>query len=157
MGSVSLTPDGKVLIQTPPDPHNGKKSKVQDPVDRVHSITSQIPNAHQHWTRSFDAHANRNQKRFRAESVSAIAPSPVTARIEDADDAFTKSTKRHWARLLRKILEVDPMLRPRCGVEMKIIAVITDAVVINKLLSHLASGRGHDPFAPRAPATQQTG
>ncbi|MSR75748.1 MAG: hypothetical protein EXS14_09810 [Planctomycetes bacterium] len=88
----------------------------------------------------------------------AIAPSPCKAPLEDADDAFTKSTKRNWARLLRKILEVDPMLCLRCGVEMKIIAVITDPPVIGRILAHVGSGRGHDPFErARAPHAAKTG
>lgn len=157
IGSVSLTPDGQVLIRTPTDPRTGEESKLLDPLEWVHSITSQIPDARQHLTRAYGAYANRNQKRYRATDVAGIAPSPARVPIEDADDAFTKTKKRNWARLLRKILEVDPMVCLRCGVEMTIIAVITDPLVVDKILAHLGSGRGHDPFEPRAPPVAKTG
>jgi hypothetical protein len=52
MGSVSITPEGQVLISTPPDPHSGEESKLLDPLEWGHSITSQIPDAHHHMTRA---------------------------------------------------------------------------------------------------------
>jgi len=52
IGAVSLTPEGKVLICAPPDPQTGQTSSLHDPLDWLHSITSQIPDAHQHLTRA---------------------------------------------------------------------------------------------------------
>lgn len=49
------------------------------------------------------------------------------------------------------------MVCPRCGLEMKIVAVITDARVIDRILAHVSSGRGYDPFEPRAPPAKKTG
>jgi len=31
-----------------------------------------------------------------------------------------------WARLIAKVYEIDPLVCPRCGSEMRLIAVITD-------------------------------
>ncbi len=42
-----------------------------------------------------------------------------------------------WALLLARIYEVLPLLCPRCGGEMRIIAFITEAVVIREILGHL--------------------
>lgn len=52
--------------------------------------------------------------------------------------------------------EVDPMLCP-CGGKMKIVSVITDPRVVDRILRHLESRacRGRDPFQPRPPP--QTG
>jgi hypothetical protein len=58
---------------------------------------------------------------------------------------------------MRKILEIDPMVCHRCGVEMKIIAVITDPHAVDMILAQVGSGRGHDPFEPRAPPATKTG
>ncbi len=43
-----------------------------------------------------------------------------------------------------------------CGVEMKIIAVITVPHVIDRILGHVGSGRGYDPFEPRDPPAKKT-
>ena len=65
---------------------------------------------------------------------------------------FSKERRASWARLLRKIFEVDPLLCP-CGAEMKIISVITDSRLVDRILRHLQSPActTRDPFQPRPP------
>ncbi len=43
---------------------------------------------------------------------------------EPADPAFSRAAKASWARLIQKVYEVDPMLCPRCGAEMRLMALI---------------------------------
>ena len=47
------------------------------------------------------------------------------------------SCRSAWARLIAKVYEVDPLLCPRCGSEMKLLAVITDPAEVRKILRHL--------------------
>lgn len=47
------------------------------------------------------------------------------------------AVRRAWARLIRKIYAADPLVRPRCGGHMKVIAVIYQEDVIYRILSHL--------------------
>ena len=42
-----------------------------------------------------------------------------------------------WRECIKKIWEVDPLLCPNCGGEMKIISFITEASVIQQILEHL--------------------
>ncbi len=58
---------------------------------------------------------------------------------------------RSWARLLRNIFEVDPLVCARCGSRMQGIAVLTDSKVVDRILRHGAGGQRHDPFESRAP------
>ncbi|MGB6640407.1 MAG: hypothetical protein WBG67_06510, partial [Thermoanaerobaculia bacterium] len=51
--------------------------------------------------------------------------SPKLAR-EDTVDAFTCRARLSWAKLIKRVYEVDPILCPFCGTEMKIIAFIND-------------------------------
>ena len=44
-------------------------------------------------------------------------------------------------RLLRRILEVDPLLCPRCGVRLQVISVITEPRVVDRILAHVREGR----------------
>src|SRR5438093_9437653 len=57
-----------------------------------------------------------------------------------------------WAELLHRVFEVDPLLCV-CGAEMKIVSIITDPRVVDRILRHLESQacRARDPFEPRAP------
>lgn len=58
--------------------------------------------------------------------------------------------RRSWASLLRRIYEVDPLRCP-CGGEMKIVSVITDPVVVDRILLHRKDKRLKSPFSSRAP------
>ena len=45
-----------------------------------------------------------------------------------------RMSRAQLARLLRKVFEVDPLTCKRCGAEMKVISVITEGPLIDKLL-----------------------
>ncbi len=53
-------------------------------------------------------------------------------------DAQRRARRREWARLIRRIYEVDPLVSSKCGGEMRIISVILEHKVITKILGHLA-------------------
>ncbi len=61
---------------------------------------------------------------------------------DQEDDGLTgaqrRARRREWARLIRKVYEVDPLVCSKCGGEMRIISVILEHKVINKILGHLA-------------------
>ena len=159
MGSVMLTPEGQVLISTPPDPRTGESIKILDPLEWIQAITSQIPDPRQHVALYYGAYANRARAKYRqSKDETPTAPLPID-HPDDAETAFAKSRRKSWARLLRKIFEVDPMICARCGVEMKVISVVTSPKTIDRILAHVKSGKGHDPFEARAPPSSlgQTG
>ncbi len=58
-----------------------------------------------------------------------------------------KEFRQNWARLIKKIYEVDPLVCPKCQGVMRVIAFIEDPVVIKKNLKHLGlwETRNHDP------------
>ena len=72
---------------------------------------------------------------------------PVVAPPADATDepAHRQAARYVWALLLARIYEVPPLLCPQCGGAMKIIAFITETVVIREILGHL----GEPKSAPR--------
>ena len=42
-----------------------------------------------------------------------------------------------WAEMIRKVYEVDPMVCPKCGGQMKVIAFLTDYAVVDRIIDHL--------------------
>ena len=42
-----------------------------------------------------------------------------------------------WAAMIRKVYEVDPMVCPKCGGTMKVIAFITEYAVVGRIIDHL--------------------
>lgn len=54
------------------------------------------------------------------------------------DDEYKNGCNKSWARLIKKIYEVDPLICPKCGGDMRIIAFIEDyKVIIKKILDYL--------------------
>lgn len=41
------------------------------------------------------------------------------------------------AKMIRKVYEVDPMLCPKCGGRMKVVAFITEVAVVDRIIDHL--------------------
>lgn len=70
--------------------------------------------------------------------------------LSDGDEEATvDARKRAWARLLAKVYEVDPLVCPKCGAEMKVIAIIEDPDELGRILRHLVKmGRSPPGFDP---------
>jgi len=54
----------------------------------------------------------------------------------------------NWAKLLRRVFEIDLEHCPNCGGELKIIAAILEPPVIEKILTHLGLQARAPPCAP---------
>ena len=66
--------------------------------------------------------------------------------LDVPQDWNRRAARLRWAELLRHIYEVDPLRCPACGAEMRIIAVIMEPKVIDRILAHLRR-KGRDPRA----------
>ncbi|MDH3459448.1 MAG: transposase [Burkholderiaceae bacterium] len=71
----------------------------------------------------------------------------------EANCAHHRPVRMSWARLLKRVFEIDLEHCPNCGGELKIIAAILEAPVIERILTHLGL-QARAP--PRAPARGQT-
>jgi hypothetical protein len=76
-------------------------------------------------------------------------PASGAARAETRD---TRAMRRSWARLIKRIQEVDPLVCPSCGGEMKVIAFITGHDVVDAIQTHLANTAAQSPRGPPAAA-----
>ena len=47
---------------------------------------------------------------------------------------------RSWRELIKKVWEVDPLLCPQCHHEMRVVSLINDAQIIERILRHVGSG-----------------
>ncbi len=119
---VTATDDGRVLLEIPRDVRSGATTLVLDPIEWVRRITNQVPDPKAHLVRYYGAYANRARKLYRSEDedvcVQVVDPEPLPA------------GQASWARLLRRVFEVDPLSCPRCGSEMVIVSVITTPAVM---------------------------
>ena len=56
-----------------------------------------------------------------------------------------------WARLIKKVYEIDPLLCPYCEAEMKIVAFVVEFSSLCRLLTHLGVPAQHAEPLSRAP------
>ena len=88
-----------------------------------------------------------------------VVPQEPEAPAQEAKPAECEATCVHhrpmrlsWARLLKRVFEIDMEHCPNCGGELKIIAAILEQPVIEKILTHLGL-QARAP--PRCPAREQ--
>jgi len=82
---------------------------------------------------------------------SKIVPAPAERATEtSSEDANAQGApaRMSWARLLKRVFDIDIKRCPNCGGALKIIAAIEDPPVIVKILSHLGLPSRAPPRAP---------
>ena len=165
-----IDPDHLVYESIKPGP-GGSVSLLLTPLELIDRLAALIPPPRRHRHRYYGVLAPNAPLR---EVVTAMArakdevtlPSAMTDAVPAAEPGTTaqkqnspdevaeapahrKAARYVWALLLARIYEVLPLVCPKCGGEMRIIAFINDGPVIREILSHL----GEPTSAPRiAPA-----
>ncbi|HIF61178.1 MAG TPA: hypothetical protein EYQ26_17105 [Rhodospirillales bacterium] len=73
---------------------------------------------------------------LRVESEKAAVEEEETHSV-DGEEPLASTYSSLWVMLLGKIFEINPLLCPSCGGEMKMIAFVTDTEPIRKILRHI--------------------
>ena len=121
--AVEMTRGGQRSARAPA---TGATQLALDPLELIHRLAQQIPDPGQHLVRYYGAYSNRARgQRRKAESRlegngSGEAEEPIPPPPERA------ALRRRWANLIRRVYEVDPLVCPRCGSEMRIVSFITE-------------------------------
>jgi len=120
LDAIERKDQGKVLVQTPYDPRTGQRTFELDDLELIRRLCAQIPAPRQHLVRYFGWYSSRargDRGRRKSEEGDSGAPRPeVRTDAEHRDDSpAARSRRRSWARLLRRIFEIDPLLCPRYG------------------------------------------
>ena len=80
---------------------------------------------------------------------SQVVPVPAqqTTKGEgDCEHAHSKAVRMTWARLLKRVFDID-IERCACGGKLKLVAVIEEPAVIEKILTHLGLAAQPPPRA----------
>ena len=138
--------------------------------DFIARLVAHIPDKGQVLQRYYGYYANRargeRRKAARApeaepaaaeiDAATSRGPKPALAEAVIGEPAnFSRADARRWAVLMRRIYEVDPLVCPKCAGPMRMIALIQEPKVIDKILKHLRT-KGRDaragPWATGPPA-----
>jgi Putative transposase len=158
---IEGTDAGKVIYKTKhnavgrfPEPGDealaagpSRNFQVFDPLDFLAEVTQHIPDAGAHLVRYYGWYSNKSRGQRAKARPPGAAGTGLPARPPTAREA-----RKGWAALMRQVYESSPLLCPKCGSEMKIIAFLErhQTEVIEKILRHggLWEERGPPP-APK--------
>ena len=101
-----------------------------DYLEFIARVTSHIPDKGQVTIRYFGLYANAHRGKVKKASL-AVFP------LRMVEDELRPLPSKGWAEMIRKVYEVDPLLCPRCGGQMKVIAFLTDYAVVDRIINHL--------------------
>lgn len=129
--------------------------------DFIARLVAHIPDKGQVLQRYYGYYANRARGE-RRKAARAPEAEPAAAEIDAATSRgpklalaeavigesanFSRADARRWAVLIRRIYEVDPLVCPKCAGTMRMIALIQEPKVIDKILKHLRT-KGRDARA----------
>ncbi len=108
-----------------------KTRKVFTALDWLARLVTHISSRYEHTVRYYGYFFNKSRgmrKKAAADDViQTIMPNELSS----------NEARQNWARLIQKIYEVDPLVCPKYQGQMKIISVIDDFEIIDKILKHL--------------------
>jgi hypothetical protein len=137
---LRFTPGATQVVYARKGGHDASEPGEDERVDAeefVARVLVQIPHPRRHVVRYYGAYSNRARgQRRKVEGQfqghgSREAEEPVPPPPERA------ALRRRWANLIRRVYEVDPLVCPRCGAEMRVVAFITETSVIKRILDHI--------------------
>ncbi|MGB2843877.1 MAG: transposase [Candidatus Aminicenantaceae bacterium] len=118
---------GQVIYQY--GKHSSKLERM-DYLEFIARVTSHIPDKGQVTLRYYGLYSNAHRGKMHKAGVDPSHP-PII------DDEVSFVPSKGWAEMIRKVFEVDPLICPQCGGEMKVISFIEDHKVIDKIIAHL--------------------
>jgi hypothetical protein len=143
---------GRVLIHTTYSEYFKQNVHLFDALDFLAELTQHIPPKGLQLIRRYGLYASHTKGRWqdmpwvaerapegwRATNQCGVAAEDLGYEpLSDKDEAVNDSArKRAWARLLAKVYEVDSFECPKCGADMKVIAVIEDPDELGRILRH---------------------
>ncbi|MEA2005246.1 MAG: transposase [Acidobacteriota bacterium] len=136
---------GKIRYQYSRD---GSQEESMEYLEFIARVTSHIPDKGQVMVRYYGLYSNANKGKMRKAGIQISHP-PI---IED-DPTYVPS--KGWAEMIRKVFEVDPLVCPQCGGQMRIISFITDYAVVDRIINHLKLTFVAERPPPPRPVSQQ--
>ena len=142
---------GKVLFKTPKYNDYFKENfRIFKALDFIAEVTAHIPPKNKQYIRRYGLYSSRTRgiwerssfivklapvlwKDKHAKTTQADGPVPETCE----NPVSNKEQNSTWARLIKKVYGTDPLICPKCGSPMKIIAIIMEPEETIRILRHL--------------------
>jgi len=166
---MSLDEDtGEVLYRTRPSRTDHPEGPVArwDVYELIGRVLDHLPAPNQQMVRYWGFYSNvaRGKRRAAARRIAAgLDPDDEISGIDGIgmppaidDEPYRRRVRLTWAALIKRVYEIDPLLCPYCGTEMKIIALITEHATVVHLLEHIdMPAQQPEPLAHSPPLLEE--
>lgn len=143
---LSLKPSGQVVYTLKKPFDDGTTHIVMTPLELMERLAAIVPRPRVHLTRFAGVFAPHYKCR------SLIVPKPKAEPVPEDSDRHRSNSRISWARLLKRVFNIDAETCHLCSGKMKIIAAIEEPEVIKKILSHLGlPTKPPEPWPARGP------
>jgi len=141
---------GTIIYRSKMHPLLKRNFEVFSACEWLAALTAHIPNAGEHLVRYYGWYSNVGRgKRRKAQGEGGTA-------IAECSEVAPSEAKRAWARLIKQVYEVDPLVCPRCAGAMRLIAFIEHPEVIDlpvpstclRAETHRQAADREDPDSP---------
>ena len=142
---MSVNREGNVVLKLKTPWRNGTTHIVLSPLEFMQRLAALAPRPRLYLIRFHGVLAPNAKLRSR------VVPAPAqktTTGDGDCHHEHSAPLRMSWARLLKRVFDID-IERCACGGKLKMIAVIEEPAVIEKILTHLGLS---PPPPPRAAA-----
>ena len=136
---------GQVVLQLKSAYKDGSTQVVMSPLEFMQRLAALVPRPRLHLIRFQGVLAPHAKLR------SQIIPAPAenaTGHAADHVHALHSPARMSWARLLKRVFDIDIEHCPNCGGSLKIIAAIEEPPVIVRILAHLGLPTRAPPRSP---------
>jgi len=149
-----------VIYRSKRDYHSKCNFKVFSAEAFIAAITQHIPAHGFQNVRYYGWYSNKTRGQRRKQMLAAATEDPPNAGadvIDVSDYQPKKHASKKWRELIKKVWEVEPLICPKCGKPMRVIALIDDPGVIFEILSHLGLWEAvNEQTRSRAPPRQDS-
>ena len=150
---VQTNAAGQVVLKLKTPWRDGTTHLVMSPLDFMQRLAALVPRPRLHLIRFHGVLAPNAKLRARVVPREPESPTQAVQPAQcEANCAHHRPVRLSWAKLLKRVFDLDLEHCPNCGGELKIIAAILEQPVIEKILTHLGL-QARAP--PRAPASSQ--
>ena len=141
---LSLNTKGQVVYKLKTPYRNGTTHIVLSPLDFLSRLASLVPRPRVHLIRFHGVFAPNCK--YRSLIVPQTALTEKTS--HKAQKKLKKSYSMGWAKMLKRVFNIEIQTCLKCGGEIKIISAILSGQVIKKILSHLGENSTVPELSP---------
>ena len=158
---VQINAAGQVVLKLKTAWRDGTTHLVMSPLEFKQRLAALVPRSRLHLLRFHGVLAHNGKLRGLVvpQEVPQVPEMPAQQAKPaacEANCAHHRAVRLNWAKLLKRVFDLDLQHCPNCGGELMIIAAILEQPVIEKILTHLGLQARAPPRAPARGQALQT-